>query len=44
MIIVMGPTSTKENLEKVEKKITQAGLKYHLSTGDDRTIVGVIGD
>ena len=44
MIIVMGPTSTKENLEKVENKITQAGLKYHLSTGDDRTIVGVIGD
>lgn len=44
MIIVMSPTSTKENLEKVEQKITQAGLKYHLSTGDDRTIVGVIGD
>ncbi|MGP1407625.1 3-deoxy-7-phosphoheptulonate synthase [Selenomonas sp.] len=44
MIIVMSPTSTKENLEKVEQKITQAGLKYHLSTGDERTIVGVIGD
>jgi len=44
MIIVMSPTSTTENLEKVEQKITQAGLKYHLSTGDERTIVGVIGD
>ena len=44
MIIVMSPTSTKENLEKVEQKITQAGLKYHLSTGTERTIVGVIGD
>ena len=44
MIIVMSPTSTKENLEKVEQKITQAGLKYHLSTGAERTIVGVIGD
>ena len=44
MIIVMSPTSTKENLEKVEQKITRAGLKYHLSEGDERTIVGVIGD
>lgn len=44
MIIVMSPTSTQENLEKVEEKITKTGLKYHLSMGDDRTIVGVIGD
>ena len=44
MIIVMSPASTQENLERVEEKITKTGLKYHLSTGDDRTIVGVIGD
>ncbi len=44
MIIVMGPMSTKENLEKVEQKIVNSGLRYHLSTGESRTIVGVIGD
>ena len=44
MIIVMKPTSTKEELENVEKKIKSAGLKTHLSVGDERTIVGVIGD
>lgn len=44
MIIVMGPNSTKENLNKVIKKIEGAGLAYHLSTGEARTIVGVIGD
>ena len=44
MIIVMNQASTKENLEKVEQKIVSAGLRYHLSTGESRTIVGVIGD
>ena len=44
MIIVMGPNSTKENLDRVIKKIESAGLSVHLSTGEARTIVGVIGD
>jgi 3-deoxy-7-phosphoheptulonate synthase len=44
MIIVMSPTSTKEDLAKVQEKILQVGLQYHLSTGESRTIVGVIGD
>ena len=44
MIIVMKPTSTKEDLANVEKKITATGLKTHLSIGNERTIVGVIGD
>lgn len=44
MIIVMSPTATPENLMRVEKKITDAGLTFHLSTGSSRTIVGVIGD
>ncbi|MGN0940363.1 MAG: 3-deoxy-7-phosphoheptulonate synthase [Selenomonadaceae bacterium] len=44
MIVVMSHTATPENLARVEKKITDAGLRYHLSTGEDRTIVGVIGD
>ena len=44
MIIVMNPTSTPENLEKVQQKILSMGLSYHLSKGASRTIVGVIGD
>lgn len=44
MIIVMSPDATKENLKKVIDKITGSGLKYHLSEGESRTIIGVIGD
>jgi len=44
MVIVMSPGSTAENLDKVQEKIEQAGLVCHLSKGEERTIVGVIGD
>lgn len=44
MIVVMKPGSTKENLEAVIKKIEAAGLRTHLSKGEEVTIVGVIGD
>ncbi len=44
MIIVMGPNATKENIEGVQAKLERAGLRFHLSEGEDRTIVGVIGD
>lgn len=44
MIVVMSPSATKENLEAVVKKIESLNLRTHLSTGDERTIVGVIGD
>lgn len=44
MIIVMSPSATKENLKKVEEKIERSGLSAHLSVGENRTIVGVIGD
>ena len=44
MIIVMSPSATEENLMKVKQKIERAGLSYHLSKGESRTIVGVIGD
>ena len=44
MIIVMSPTSTAENLAKVQEKVEKAGLTCHLSKGAERTIVGVIGD
>lgn len=44
MIIVMSPNATEENLARVQEKVEKAGLRVHLSTGEDRTIVGVIGD
>ncbi|WP_026766568.1 3-deoxy-7-phosphoheptulonate synthase [Selenomonas ruminantium] len=44
MIIVMSPSATKENLEKVIKKVESAGLRTHISEGEEVTIVGVIGD
>ena len=44
MIVVMSPNATKENLQNVVKKLESMNLRTHLSTGDERTIVGVIGD
>ncbi|MGL6015120.1 MAG: 3-deoxy-7-phosphoheptulonate synthase [Selenomonadaceae bacterium] len=44
MIIIMSPTSTRENLKRVQEKIVKEGLTYHMSKGSSRTIVGVIGD
>lgn len=44
MIIVMSSDATSEQLETVKTKIVESGLQYHLSEGQVRTIVGVIGD
>ena len=44
MIVVMKPGSTQENLSAVIEKIEGAGLRTHLSRGEEVTIVGVIGD
>ncbi len=44
MIVVMAQNATKENLKKVQEKIERMGLRVHLSEGEDRTIVGVIGE
>ena len=44
MIVVMNPRATQENIELVTAKIEQAGLRTHLSKGEDRFIIGVIGD
>lgn len=44
MIVVMSPLATKENLNSVIKKLESLNLRTHLSQGEERTIVGVIGD
>lgn len=44
MVIVMNPKATQADIERVVARIEKAGLKTHLSTGEECTIVGVIGD
>lgn len=44
MIIVMSPEATKVEIDSVITRITDVGLKVHLSEGKFRTIVGIIGD
>ncbi len=44
MIIVLRPDSTEEQIDHVLERIRELGFKPHLSRGERRTIVGVIGD
>lgn len=44
MIIVLRPDSTSEQIDHVLQRIAELGLKPHLSRGELRTIIGVIGD
>jgi 3-deoxy-7-phosphoheptulonate synthase len=44
MIIVLKPDSTEEQFHHVVRRIEELGLKPHVSRGEMRTIIGVIGD
>lgn len=44
MIIVFKPTATEDNIDHVSDRLRELGLKTQLSTGEERTIIGVIGD
>ena len=44
MIIVLRPNSTQQQLDHILDHIQEMGLKAHLSRGEHRTIIGVIGD
>src|ERR1700730_6838962 len=44
MIIVLNPNSTPEQIDHILDRIQELGLKPHLSRGELRTIIGVIGD
>ena len=44
MIIVLRPDSTPEQIDHVIERIKELGFKPHLSQGEKRTIIGVIGD
>jgi 3-deoxy-7-phosphoheptulonate synthase len=44
MIIVLRPNSTAEEVDHILEHIKELGFKAHLSRGELRTIIGVIGD
>ena len=44
MIIVMSANATEENIRRAEERVRNAGLRTHISKGDEVTIIGVIGD
>ena len=44
MIIVLKPNTTDSEMEHVLDRIRELGFKPHLSQGEHRTIIGVIGD
>src|SRR5881227_1351950 len=44
MIIVLRPNTTPAEVDHVLDRIRELGLKPHLSQGEHRTIIGVIGD
>jgi len=44
MIIVLRPDSTKQQIDHILDRIRELGLKPHVSQGEVRTIIGVIGD
>ncbi|MBN1231384.1 MAG: 3-deoxy-7-phosphoheptulonate synthase [Anaerolineales bacterium] len=44
MMIVMEATATKEEVDQVLTQIERLNLRSHLSDGEERTIIGVLGD
>ena len=44
MIIVLKPQATQADVDHIMEKIRERGLSPHLSTGQERRVIGVIGD
>ncbi len=44
MIIVMKPGTTEHDVEHLVERLRELGLQSQVSTGEERTVVGVIGD
>lgn len=44
MIIVLKPDSTRQQVDALLARVRELGLRAHLSEGEQRTIVGVIGE
>lgn len=44
MILVLRPDATQEQIDHIIERIGELGFKPHVSKGEQRTIIGVIGD
>ena len=44
MLIVMQTEATKEQTDQVISKVKSLGFKAHISDGEQRTVIGVVGD
>ena len=44
MIIVMSQSATRQEIDNVEKKLSELGFKTHPIFGDIKTVIGAIGD
>lgn len=44
MMIIMRANATQEQISAVVSQVEHYGLKAHLSTGEERTVIGVVGD
>ncbi|HUX85697.1 MAG TPA: 3-deoxy-7-phosphoheptulonate synthase [Chloroflexota bacterium] len=44
MIVIMEKRATPEQIEHVVARVEELGFRAHLSAGEERTIIGVIGD
>ena len=44
MVIVMKPQATRADIESIERLLKGLNLGVHISTGSERTIIGIIGD
>jgi 3-deoxy-7-phosphoheptulonate synthase len=44
MIVVMRPTATQQEVDGVRQSIEEHGLEAFLSVGEERTVIGVVGD
>ena len=44
MIVVMQPGASKEEIEEVEAKVKDCGFQAHPDTGQNQTVVGVVGE
>jgi 3-deoxy-7-phosphoheptulonate synthase len=44
MMIVMKPTATEEDIAHVIARVESVGARAHVSTGDEVTVIGAIGD
>ncbi len=44
MIVVMRPSATQDEVDRVRQSIEEHGLEAFLSVGEERTVIGVVGD